>query len=221
MENLKAYRKEFVTKRGRRVLFRPLREGDDIDELLRFINDLVDEDTFITMTERLTREEESKWLSERLKAIEEGRGLTLLALQDERVVASAGVDRMGGRGGHVGGLGIAVSRGFRDEGIGTELVKKMIALAKEFLKLKMLVLHVFGNNERALYVYRDVGFKECGRIPAGIFYKGEYIDDVLMYLDIGKWRSSWLGRRRQAENLPKGAWETPQGHLEAARSKGI
>jgi len=190
MENLKAYRKEFVTKRGRRVLFRPLREGEDVDELLRFINDLVDEDTFINMTERLTREEESKWLSEQLKAIEEGRGFNLLALHGDRIIADAGVGGLGRRSQHVGGLGIAISRGFREEGIGSEFMKELITLARDFLKLKMLFLHVFGNNERAVHVYQSMGFRECGRIPGAILYQGEYIDDVLMCLDLSGWESN-------------------------------
>ena len=190
MGDMRGYRREFTTRKGRRVLFRLLQEGDSVDELLRFINDLVDEDTFITMTRRLSREEESQWRSERSQAIEEGRGFRLLALHGERVIANAGVDRMGGRSGHVGGLGIAVSRGYRDEGIGTELLNEVVALARDFLKLKMLVLHVFGNNERAIRVYQRIGFEECGRIPGAIFYKGKYVDDVLMCLDLDEWGSA-------------------------------
>jgi RimJ/RimL family protein N-acetyltransferase len=187
--NVRGYRREFTTRKGRRVLFRPLQEGESVEEFLRFINGLVDEDTFISMTRRLSREGESQWLSERLQAIDEGRGLAILVLHGERIVANAGVDRRGGRSGHVGGLGIAVSRGFRDEGIGTELLKEVVALARDFLEVRVIVLHVFGNSERAIRVYRRMGFEECGRIPGAVFYGGEYVDDVLMYLDLGEWGS--------------------------------
>ncbi len=147
MESLKSYTKVFTTQKGREVLFRPLREGESVDALLRFINDLADEDTFVTVTRRFTREEEDVWLSRRLGAIGEGKALTLLALSGERVIASVGVDRKGSRSEHVGEMGIAISPDFRDEGIGSALLRELIALAKNSMGLKILVLRVFGPNE--------------------------------------------------------------------------
>lgn len=44
--------------------------------------------------------------------------------------------------------------------------------------------YVFANNDGARGFYRKMGFRESGRIPKAIFYKGRYVDQVLMYLDL-------------------------------------
>lgn len=181
MTSLKDYKKIILTKKDKRALLRPPRKGD-VDELLRYINELADEDTFISINKRLTRKEEVKYLTERLKAIKEKKGFNLLVFYKKRIVANGGVNRKGDRQEHLGELAISVSQGFRDEGLGSELIRELITLAKGFLKLKIIFLRVFGNNARAIHFYQKYGFKECGRIPRGVFYKEKYVDDVLMYL---------------------------------------
>lgn len=183
MTNLENFRKLIVTKKNRRIWLRfPQRE--DVDEILRFINELAKEDTFITINQKLTGKEEKKYLTERIKAIKEKNGFNLLAVYENKIIANGGVDRQGNRQKHLGELGISISQGFRDEGLGSELMKELINLTKSFLKLKIVYLKVFGNNARAIHFYQKFGFRECGRIPGGIFYKKKYIDDVIMYLDL-------------------------------------
>jgi RimJ/RimL family protein N-acetyltransferase len=65
----------------------------------------------------------------------------------------------------------------------------LLRLAKEFLDLKLVYLFVFANNKRARYFYRKVGFRDCGRIPKAILYKGKYVDQVFMYVDLEEWSS--------------------------------
>lgn len=185
MIDLKDYKKIILTKKDKRVLLRPPRKGD-VDKLLRYINDLADEDTFIIVNKRLTRKEEVKYLKERFKAVKEKKGFNLLAFYKERIVANGEIKRAGNRQEHLGELAISVSKGFRDEGLGTELIKELINLAKGFLKVKIIFLRVFGNNTRAIHYYQKFGFKECGRIPKGVFYKEKYIDDVLMCLNLDR-----------------------------------
>ena len=57
----------------------------------------------------------------------------------------------------------------------------MISQAKKW-GLKYIELFVFGTNERAIHVYKKVGFREAGRNPNFIFRDGEYIDHVNMIL---------------------------------------
>lgn len=189
MENIGQYERTILTRKGKRIAIRPPQK-EDIDELLHFINDLVDEDTFIMMNRRVTREEEIEYLSARLKAIEERRGFNLVACHGTRIVANAGIDLKGSRQEHVAELGISVSRGFRDEGLGSSFLEELLTLAKGFLNPKIILLHVFENNIRARHVYGKIGFQECGRMPRGIYHKGQYIDDILMYLDMERWKSS-------------------------------
>lgn len=185
MTNLENFRKLIVTKKNKRILLR-LPQREDVDEILQFINELAKEDTFITINQKLTGKEEKKYLAERIKAIKEKNGFNLLAVYENKIIANGGVDRQGNRQKHLGELGISISQGFRDEGLGSELMKELINLAKSFLKLKIVYLKVFGNNARAIHFYQKFGFKECGRIPGGIFYKKKYVDDVIMCLELNK-----------------------------------
>jgi len=60
----------------------------------------------------------------------------------------------------------------------------MEALLQEAKKqrLKVIILDVYEKNRPAVSIYRKMGFKEVGRIPKAIFWKGEYIDDIKMAL---------------------------------------
>jgi L-phenylalanine/L-methionine N-acetyltransferase len=86
---------------------------------------------------------------------------------------------------HVGTFAIAISTEYRGEGLGSTIIDLLFQYAKENLSsLKIVELKVFANNERAQHVYRKLGFKEYGRLPQGVFYQGEYIDEIFMYREI-------------------------------------
>jgi putative acetyltransferase len=72
-----------------------------------------------------------------------------------------------------------VKKGFRDLGIGTEIMKAVIGQAVR-LGLKLLVLSVFASNERAIHVYEQVGFVQTGRVPKKHFRDGKYVDEIAM-----------------------------------------
>ena len=44
----------------------------------------------------------------------------------------------------------------------------------------MIILDVYEKNLPALNLYKRMGFKEVGRIPKAVYWKGEYIDDIKM-----------------------------------------
>lgn len=183
MFSLKNYKKEITTKKGRKVLLRVPREKD-VDQLMDYINALVEEDTFISNNKKVTRDEEEKYVKKRIRAIEKRKGFNILAEYEEEIIANGGVERLGMRREHVGELGITVAKEFRNEGLGTILIEELLRLSKEFLKLKLVYLYVFANNKRARNFYQKMGFKETGRIPKVILYKGKFIDQVFMWVDL-------------------------------------
>jgi ribosomal protein S18 acetylase RimI-like enzyme len=91
--------------------------------------------------------------------------------------------RLSGYDKHLGDTGIAVKNGFRDSGIGTEMMKTLVQHGKLW-GLKALMLTVFANNARALHVYRKIGFVETGRIPKKFFKEGRYIDEVALTMPL-------------------------------------
>jgi hypothetical protein len=54
--------RKFVAKNGRKVVLRTFK-WEDLDDLLDFINSLVEEDANIIRAEKVSREEEVEWLS--------------------------------------------------------------------------------------------------------------------------------------------------------------
>ena len=150
---------------------------------MSFINSLVEEETPIVGTEKISRMEEAEWLARRLVSIEKGEIIYLIAEVDGKVVAGGEIVRQRGRMSHVGTLGIAVKKGYRRIGIATKLIETLIREAKK-QGLKMIVLDVYESNLAAKTLYRKLGFKEVGIIPKAIFWKGSHVDEVRMILEI-------------------------------------
>jgi RimJ/RimL family protein N-acetyltransferase len=159
--------------------------SDDVDRLLRFINPLIAEDTFIDMTgSPLRREEEAAFVAQRRADMARGSNVMRLAVADDDVLATGELRRLIGRRRHVAELGVAVSAAHRDRGLGTAMVEDLLVQSSR-LGVRRLVLRVFAVNERAQQVYRNCGFVECGRIPGMVHYRGEDVGEIWMTRTVG------------------------------------
>lgn len=169
---------KFYVRDGREVILRTPR-WEDLDNLMELINSLVDEKAEIARTEKVTREEEAEWLPKMLSNLEKDDLFFLVAEVGGKVVASSDVHILCGDEKHVGVLGIVVKSGFRNLGIGTEMMKTLEeqSVARG---LKILTLQVFATNKRAIHVYENVGFVQTGRVPRKHYREGQYIDEVIM-----------------------------------------
>ncbi len=174
--------KQFVAKDGRTVILRTPR-WEDLDDLLEFICSLVDESADIMMNKKPTRQEEAEWLGCLLANLENDRVFALVAEVDGKTVANSELSQKSGYAGHVGEIGIAIRAGYRDVGVGTEMLRTLIAHGRE-IGLKVLKLSVFSSNPRAKHVYEKVGFRETGRIPKEFFKDGKYVDEILMTMEL-------------------------------------
>lgn len=74
---------------------------------------------------------------------------------------------------------IIIDEKFRGRGVGAKLLRELLALGKERFKLEMVHLEVYRGN-RAIDLYRRLGFKEYGVHRKFIKDKGHYIDKILM-----------------------------------------
>ena len=175
-------KEEFTAKDGRRILLRKPR-WDDLDGLLDFINSLVNEEAPINRIEEVSRSDQNEFLARRLSNIENGRIIQLVAEEEGKIVGNADVTKLSGRESHVGKLGIGVRSGYRRIGIATKLIEILIRQAKKE-RLKIILLAVYENNLPAITLYRKLGFKEVGRTPKGVYWKGKYIDDIRMAIEI-------------------------------------
>ncbi len=67
------------TKTGKEIVIR-YPEINDLSEMLRYINELSSERTFVTFQgEKITKEDEKRYLEKKIKAIENKKAVSLLA----------------------------------------------------------------------------------------------------------------------------------------------
>ena len=170
--------RSFIAKDSREVVLRTPK-WEDLDDFLALINSLVDEKAEIARTEKVSREEEIDWLSKVLSRLEKDETFYLVAEVGGKVVAVSEISKRSGYEKHVGVIGIAIRKEFRDLGIGTEMIKTLVKQAQE-IGLKVLTLTAFATNKRAIRVYEKVGFVQTGRVPKKHFKEGKYIDEIIM-----------------------------------------
>lgn len=82
---------------------------------------------------------------------------------------------------HTGSVGMMIEKKYRNSGIGKLLMKGILDWAELNPFIKKVSLGVFSTNERAIALYKKMGFTEEGRkIKEFKMENGNYIDDVLM-----------------------------------------
>ena len=170
--------RNFAARDGQKVVLRTPK-WEDLDDLLELVNSLVDEKAEIARTEKYSREEEIDWLSKALSRLEKGETFYLVGEVGGKIVAVSEISKRGGYEKHVGVIGIAIRNGFRDLGIGTEIMKTLVEQAQK-IGLKVLTLSAFATNKPAIHVYEKVGFAQTGTIPKKHFKEGKYVDEIIM-----------------------------------------
>ena len=119
----------------------------------------------------------------RLQAmLDSERSFMLAAFIDGELVGNCGVneiaDRLKMR--HRAELGISIKKKAWGLGLGTILISRALEQAKEN-RFTQVELGVFADNERAIGLYRKLGFTEMGRIPKAFCLKdGTYRDEAQM-----------------------------------------
>jgi len=106
---------------------------------------------------------------------------SLVAILNDEIVGQVGLQtNTYPRRTHSANLGMAVSENYRNQGIGSFLLKEMVSLANNWLAIKRIELEVFVDNLSAIKMYKNMGFVEEGRAKAYAFRNGEYVDVLLM-----------------------------------------
>lgn len=178
----------FATKSGRRVSVR-FSTVNDVDVATEFINAASREDTFLTFSgEQLSAHEERAYLQDCDARIANGDLVKLSCFIDDHMVADVTIGRdLRGRKRtyHCAILGIIVHKEYRGDGIGETLMRIAIDEARRVLSgVRIITLWFLAPNEAAKHLYEKIGFKECGRVPEGVWYRDAYVDHVHMMLKL-------------------------------------
>ena len=174
--------KTFKSKKGNNVIIR-YPKWEDLDVVTKFVNTLIEEDTFLMLPEKQTRTSEATWMAKTFDDIEKGKKIHLVAEVNGQYAGNCEIRIHDKRQSHMGDIGIAIARPYREEGIGRVLLQTLIEEGKN-AGLKLLILHCFQNNDRALNLYEKLGFKRSGTVPGVYAYKGDYVGEVTLYLPI-------------------------------------
>ncbi|MCX7996567.1 MAG: GNAT family N-acetyltransferase [Patescibacteria group bacterium] len=170
------------------IIFRYSR-WEDLDETLRYANELSREDTFVTLSgETISRDEQMEYLGSYLKLIEKGHAVQLFAFSGTRMIGSSDITRQFTsrmRGHHVGKFGISIAADYRGLGIGYSLARCVLSEARAHITgLRLVILDLIDGNDRAYNLYKRLGFQESGRIPGAFRYHDEYRDKIIMHLAV-------------------------------------
>jgi len=178
--------KRFVLANGDRVTLRVVRP-EDVDNLLRFFNGLVDEKKddresrlHAGFDKKFNRSQEAQYIREVLDRVEKDEAVNIIADMGDKIVASGGVARGKYDDTHRhGSLGLTVSQEYRGHGIGSRIIQTLVAESRR-LGLKSIDVEFLAINKSAERAYKRAGFKKAGIIPSKIFRNGEYFDAMIM-----------------------------------------
>lgn len=168
-------------KNGKTVNLRLL-ERRDVEGIWRNFNDVVEEKIYLPVyTPVIDDWEKNTWYQEMLR---EGN-LCAVAEDPEqkrenRIVGQCTIESVEWEAAeHVGVLGIIIKNGYRNSGLGNNLIRFAIEHAKVRGK-KKINLSTFETNQLGIALYKKCGFQIVGRYSRQYKIQKQYIDEILM-----------------------------------------
>ena len=161
------YEQKIILKNGKSALIRNGEKSDGVAvyEIFNLIH--AETDYLLSYPDENTYnpEQEAIFLEEKTMS---SREIELLAVVDGKIVGSAGIEPVGKKDKvkHRAEFGIGVLKEYWGLGVGKSLMKACIQCAKD-AGYTQLELQAVSDNDRALALYRSLGFEEFGRNPTG------------------------------------------------------
>lgn len=179
------YEKQVLLKNGTRCILRNGTEADGKAALEVFNKTHEETENLLTYPQEnsFTEEQEGAFLKEKT---ESEREIEIVAVVDGKIVGTGGIEAVGEKIKlrHRAEFGVGVEKEYWGLGIGKALTVACIECAKA-AGFSQLELEVVAENERALELYKSVGFVEFGRNKRG-FRKinGEFQELAYMLLEL-------------------------------------
>ena len=106
--------------------------------------------------------------------------IVLIALENEQIIARAELEGYhAARIRHRAKFSISVKKEYWHQGIGTEMIKRIIEQAKK-MELRVIELEVISDNARGIRLYHKMGFIDIGIYKKYFYVNGIYKDAVVM-----------------------------------------
>ena len=165
------------------VIVRPAQPAD-AEKVIEYVQQLAEEPgVYIALSPgefNITPEEERQTF---LDMAASDNSLFLVAEVDGQIIGTLtcrGGHRLATR--HVASIGLSVARGWRRQGIGSQLMEHLIDWAESSGVVTRIELDVFAQNEPAIQLYKKYGFEVEGTRRRAIYKDGKYSHDLVMAL---------------------------------------
>ncbi len=172
----------------KKIIIRKLLPSDinQPEKFQKFVNSFIPEEAMLLINIKKSKKEELEWLARRIKEVKQKKVVYLIAENNSDITGSCHIAICRERQNHIGELGIAIKQGYRGMGLGKYLMENLIKMAKDELKPKpkIIELGVFEGNKPAIALYKKMGFKMVAKIPNHLQYKGKFITEVIMQLEV-------------------------------------
>ena len=111
---------------------------------------------------------------------ESENSVILIALENEQIIARAELEGYyAARIRHRAKFSISVKKEYWNQGIGTEMLKRIVEQAKK-MKLGVIELEVISDNIRGINLYHKMGFTDIGIYKKYFYVNGMFKDAVVM-----------------------------------------
>jgi len=166
-----------VIKRGRDLL------SVDTVQLLRHINSLVKEHSFIITDRRYTKKDESEWKKENARQVDLKQKLFIAAFVKGKLAGLCEVRDGRDKERYNIFFGMSVGKRYRHHGIGEEMLSVAMDEGKARFKARNVYIAYHGENFVAREIYEKFGFREIARLPGYTYHYGKFVDRVIMQLE--------------------------------------
>lgn len=175
-EELERYRKVVTLESGERILLRPLKR-DDGQGLVDLFGQTKDSDIVLLRNDVRDAELVASWAEN----LDLRRVFPVIAVTGDRIVGDATLHIGTGANRHIGWVRIYLDREFRRKGIGTELMKSLIEIARR-IGLQQIVAEIVSSQLQAIKAFEGLGFHREYKHTDFYLLRDSEALDLLVYI---------------------------------------
>ena len=168
-----------------KIAMRPI-EADDLDEMRRLRND---QSTWQYLSDAtlISNEMQLRWFDNNSRSLDDRYYAIVLPDEDNRFIGIIRTDEIDYKNRSIR-VGLDIVPEERGKGYGTVGYRMLFKYFFDYHSFHRLWLCVLENNEVALKLYRNSGFKEEGKLREAVWRNGEWLDYIIMGVLEGEYR---------------------------------
>ena len=175
-EKMEQYRRMITLPSGERILLRPLTDKDG-PALIELFHNASDADVAYFRNDVRDDDLVTSWAEQ----VDYRQVFPVIAVARERIVGNATLHIGQGFNQHLCWIRIYLNREYRRKGIGTEMIKTLIEIARR-IGLQQIVAEIIGNQVQAIKAFESMGFEREYIHRDYYLYHGNETYDQVVYV---------------------------------------